>query len=211
MNTENVVSQKVTALEKYTKLCKKVSNKELVDALIEKYHDNARCAVQHILNMSLAVKEIDDKVKSDKLKEDDLNYFCASVNLDKNSSTYRKFLCIADKAEIFMSHLEKLPASYTILYEITTLDSEKFEKLVNDDRFTRFITLKEVKAIADKKSASLQYLNADSIVIKFDQSLISASTRALLENFLKRISLVKEVKVTCSKALDLSCELKQAA
>lgn len=162
---------KLTAVQKYEKLGNKLSNKTLVNELIARYQSDTKNAVQNIINMCKTVKEFDVKVKLKELTESDLNYFCATVNLRKESSTFRKYLRIADKADMFEKYLEKVPASYTILYEITTLDADQFDKLIQSKQFNNFITLNEVKKISGKQSS--KKANTVTLRVQYDNSTIS--------------------------------------
>jgi hypothetical protein len=171
--------KKLTAVQRYQKLSEKVSNKKLVDELIKKYQKDTKNAVQNIINMCKTTKELQEKVKFDFLKESDLNYFCATVNLNKNSSTFRKYLCIADKADLFEKYLEKVPASYTILYEITTLDADQFELLIKSKQFNNFITLNDVKKISGKVSKN-QKSNKLSLNVIFDKDKTSKESLKII-------------------------------
>jgi len=203
---------KLTAVQKYEKLASKVSNPSLVKELIEKYQSDTKNAVQNILNMCRTVRLLNDKVKSKELTEADLNYFCATVCLDKKSSTFRKYLCIADKAQLFEKYLEKVPASYTILYEITTLDPDQFELLLKSKQLSNFITLKEVKRISGK-TPSVQPKNTSEVVlsVKFDTTNVSKESLKVIAECYEYLKPLHDVEIAIPNAKMLQSALTKKA
>lgn len=207
---------KKTALQRYQNLGKNLSNPTLVNALISRYQQDTKNAVQNILNMCLTLQEFDQKVKSKQLNENDLNYFCATVCLDKKSSTYRKYLRIADKADLFQEYLDKVPASYTILYEITTLNSDQFDLLIKSKQLNTFITLQEVKKIAGKNSVSatkISSTNTSEVTIKvtFDTAIVSDESLKLVADFYGYLRKLQDVEVTIPNDKVLSSALIRKA
>jgi hypothetical protein len=203
---------KLTAVEKYENLASSVSNQTLVKELIEKYQSDTKNAVQNILNMCKTVKVLNDKVKSNELTEIDLNYFCATVCLDKKSSTFRKYLCIADKADLFEKYLDKVPASYTILYEITTLDSDQFELLLKSKQLNNFITLNEVKKIAGK-TPSVQPKNTSEVVlsVRFDTTNVSKESLQVIAECYGYLNRLNDIEVTIPNAKMLQSAMTRKA
>jgi len=204
---------KLTAVQKYEKLASKLSNPSLVKELIEKYQSDTKNAVQNILNMCRTVRLLNDKVKSKELTEADLNYFCATVCLDKKSSTFRKYLCIADKAQLFEKYLEKVPASYTVLYEITTLDSDQFELLLKSKQLSNFITLNDVKKIAGK-TPTVQPKNTSEVVlsVKFDTTNVSKESLKVIAECYEYLKPLNDIEIAIPNAKMLqSVVTKKAA
>jgi hypothetical protein len=192
---------KKTALQKYQILGKNLSNSTLVHSLISKYQQDTKNAVQNILNMCLTLQEFYQKVKSNELNENDLNYFCATVCLDKKSSTFRKYLRIADKVDLFQEYLDKVPASYTILYEITTLDSDQFDLLIKSKQLNTFITLQDVKKIAGKNFSSatnISSTNTSEVMIKvtFDTAIVSDESLKLVADCYGYLKKLHDIEVT---------------
>lgn len=185
---------KVTEIQKYQNLSKKLSNPSLVNELISKYQNDTKNAVQNILNMCKTIKEIYEKVKLNEITIQDLNYFCATVNLDKNSPTFRKYMRIADKAELFEQYLAKVPASYTVLYEIATLSSEQFETLIESNQLNKFITLKEVRQISGK--VPLVKTNAKlSLNVSFDMKQLSNESLTVITECCQYLRKLKDVEL----------------
>lgn len=128
-------------------LCK---NKMVTDEYILKYQTATSNAVESILNMGLAVKEVYYKSKNGELDSNDLQYFCETVGLDPKSSTFRKYKCIGEKSHIFKQYLDKMPQSFSVLYEIATLDADTFDRMYVNGSTSPTITLEQMKKLAKK-------------------------------------------------------------
>ena len=120
-------------LQTYQNTCK---NLTVVNEYITYYQQYTRHTVENILKLSSLIVEMKEKEKSGELDKTDMNYFCFSVGLTRDGSTFRKFEQIGKHSETFWKYVDKLPDSYTVLYEITTLDSDKFEELMSNNQIT---------------------------------------------------------------------------
>ena len=129
------------------------TNKSIADEYVRRYQQSTKNAIEGILNMGEAVYEIYTKFKSKELSDSDLEYFCRSVNLDSKGSTFRKYKAIGRNAEKFRLYMDKLPSSFSVLYEMATLDPDDFEKHVVKCRFSKGITLEMFKSMLSKSSA----------------------------------------------------------
>lgn len=127
-------------------------NKPATDRYIHQYQSATAGAVENILNMGLAVKEVYYKSKNGELNDHDLKYFCESVGLKPKSSQFRKYKCIGEKAHIFKQYLDQMPQSFSVLYEIATLDADTFDLMYVTGTTPANITLAGIKELA-KKSA----------------------------------------------------------
>lgn len=125
-------------------------NKPATDQYIHQYQSATAGAVENILNMGIAVKEIYHKSKNGELNDHDLQYFCESVGLKPKSSQFRKYKCIGEKAHIFKQYLDKMPQSFASLYEIATLDADTFDLMCVTGTTPSTITLAGIKQIAMK-------------------------------------------------------------
>jgi hypothetical protein len=188
---------KLTVVQKYEELGNKLSNKELVNELIAKYQNDTKNAVQNIINMCKTVKAFEDKVKGGLLTEDDLNYFCLSVNLDRKSSTFRKYTRIAERADMFEKYLDAMPAAYTILYEITTLNADQFEMLLNSNLLTSNLTLLQVKNLTNKKVKGKRpsgSVKVATIRIRYKQDAICDESKNIISHSV--LNLLKDRHIT---------------
>lgn len=139
-----------TYIERNRYLSTYSKNKVVTDSFIQKYRGLTRGTVEHILQLSECLVEIKQKEKSGELNCYDIKYFCHSVGITQKGSTFRKFMCIGQRVDEFREYLDKLPNSYTVLYEITTLDPDKFEELMSNNSIHSYITLKDIKRLGGK-------------------------------------------------------------
>lgn len=134
----------LTASQKQLTTC---ANQSIADEFVQRYQKHTQNALENILCMGEAVFEIYRKVKSNELDKSDLEYFCQSVHLDPKSSTFRKYKAIGENASRFRQYLDKLPSTFSVLYELATLDADEFERYVVQFKFSKSITLDELKRI----------------------------------------------------------------
>jgi hypothetical protein len=125
-------------------------NKTIADDFIRRYQSSTKNALENILCMGEAVNEIYQKVKSKELDQSDLEYFCQSVHLDPKGSTFRKYKAIGENANRFRQYLEKLPSTFSVLYEMSTLEQDDFERYVARSTFSKEMTLEQFKKIVNQ-------------------------------------------------------------
>ena len=157
-----------TFIEKNQYLSKYSKNKKMTDEFIEKYRNLTKGTVEHILQISECVRDIKFKEKSGELNDYDMKYFCHSIGITEGSSTFRKFMCISERVDVFRKYLDKLPDSYTVLYQITTLDPDKFEELMSNNLINSYVTLKDIKRLGNKLPSSKFNSNELIFTVKFD-------------------------------------------
>lgn len=131
-----------------------LSNQAVVDEFIRRYQSSTKNALENILCMGEAVFEIYQKVKSKELDQTDLDYFCQSVHLDPKGSTFRKYKAIGENACRFREVLEKLPPTFSVLYEMATLDADDFELFTKNLTLSKSTTLEEFRQIVRRSHQS---------------------------------------------------------
>jgi hypothetical protein len=194
---------KLTPVQKFHNLQSKVTNKDIIDSMIESYLTQTKSAVENILVMCETVRDVAEKLKDQEIDSNDVQYFCISVGLESfDSSQFRKYRCIADHADSFRKYLDRLPSAYTILYEITTLDVEKFEQLMTDIQINGRITIKDVRRL---KGKSLNVSNSTSgnssvveLSISFNPQKVSTKSLQLVRELFVRLQTVKDLKAVCT-------------
>lgn len=144
-------------------------NKDITESFIERYRGLTKGTVEQILKLSECIVEIKQKHKSGVLNSYDIQYFCHSVGITENGSTFRKFMCIGQRANEFRKYLGKLPNSYTVLYEITTLDPDRFEELMDNNDIHSYVTLKDIKKIGGKVPAVNNTINTTTPLVTPNQ------------------------------------------
>jgi uncharacterized protein YnzC (UPF0291/DUF896 family) len=185
-------------------------NKKLTESYINTYQSSMKTTIESVLKIGECIRDIKLKQKNKELNYYDLQYFCSSVGINEDSSTFRKFQRIGEKCEDFKKYLNLLPSSYTVLYEITTLDPELFETLISQNQINPSITLKELKRISGKvssvKKSPKPVINNSSthrnqVVITVLEN-ISLDKLNLILNFLKGFDKQSIIKLDISKNLE---------
>ena len=160
----------VNKLEKFSKKCK---NQTIVNSYIKSYQQFTKDTVENILKIGTLVLEMKQKQDLGELDDSDMKYFCFSVGLTESSSTFRKFKKIGECNDRFQKYLEKLPNSYSVLYEITTLEAELFEELMVNNDIHSYVTLKDIKRLGNKLSNSSPNSEELNFTVKFDMKSFS--------------------------------------
>jgi hypothetical protein len=185
---------KLTKIQKLENLKNKCTDIDFVNLSICNYQKQTKNVVEQTLIMCETVNSIHQKVKSKELKECDLDYFCNSVGLDKNGSTFRKFICISKHSETFRKYIDKVPSTISVLYEITTLDPDMFEMMVRNNLLHQFITLNEVKKLSNKVVVKTMS-NEVCIKIEFDVDSTSQKSLILINQIKDSLRSNNEIKV----------------
>lgn len=196
-NVKNIraFENKIANLEKNCK------NLNAVKEYINTYRDQTKSAVENILNMSETVNDLHLKVKSNILDESDLNYFCYSVGLSKNSSSFRKYICIANNSAKFREYLERMPSASSVLYEITTLDPEKFDYLIKNNILKQTTTLKEIKQLSGKACVPNKNINSQfSLNIQLDENQIEPRDIEIIQHVISLLKNIPAFKIDCKNA-----------
>jgi hypothetical protein len=200
------MQKKISTNQKRQQIVKYCKNKLVTDEFIEKYQDATKGAIEQIVNMGLAVKEVKEKEQAGILNNYDIKYFCQSVGLSEKSSTFRKYKCIGEKADLFKEYMNKMPSAFSTLYEIATLDGDVFEKLIKSGLLTNDLTLKQVKILTNKntplpnlnkKLTTQSYVSSSSItkvVKKINRITINVSRTLNKTQFDEVIRLLSELQ-----------------
>jgi hypothetical protein len=174
----------------------KCSDKEFIDKLIERFCAQTEKAVKHTIEMCKVVADLHSAEKSGQINKHDIDYFCNSVKLRRNSSQYRKFICIGESAELFEKYIDRVPQAVSVLYEITTLDSDKFVNLIDNHLIDKTTTLHNLKILAGKAPAKLRCAQERKVLaIEYDPSKISSTTVKNLIDICRKLQKNKELKV----------------
>lgn len=75
----------------------------------------------------------------------DFHIFCDRIGTREESPTYKKLLKIADNAARFHPYVDRLPNTWTTIYKLARLPSEKFERV--SANLTPFISAREIDEI----------------------------------------------------------------
>jgi hypothetical protein len=158
--------------------------------------------------MSKTVAAVHEYVVTDQIDEADLDYFCASVGLDKSSSTFRKYVCIGKRYDMFKQYIKHLPSSYTTLYEITTAPPELFESVMKSGHIHELISLRDVKVLLNKApshvSQSVQKAPSAPITLKFVERDLPNDVKKLIADFYQQLRTISDIEVDITNAKFLS-------
>jgi len=195
-NTNQLVPKKpkLTKIQKLEMLKTKCTNIDFLNECIFNYQRQTKNIVEHTLMMCDTVNSIHQKVKRGELVESDLDYFCNQVGLDKKSSSFRKLICISHHSNTFRKYLDKVPSTVSVLYEITTLDPDLFNMLIESNSLHQFITLSEVKKLTNKSLPKIQS-NEVSVKINFDLDKTTYESVVFINQMMDRLRSNNEIKV----------------
>ena len=87
------------------------------------YHALRKNSFDSIIALSKLVADAELQLASQ------FSNFLDLIELDRKSSTYRKYVAIAKAAPRLELHRESLPSSWTTLYLIATLEIDVFEQI----------------------------------------------------------------------------------
>jgi hypothetical protein len=188
------MSKNITVNQKLAVISTNCTEKKLMDDFIEIYQSSTKSAVENILNMCIAVKEVDEKYKAKLINYFDVTYFCATVQLDQKSPTYRKYRKIGEHATRFKKYMELLPSAYTVLFEIATLDSEKFEELIESNKITPSLSLEKLKQLTN---SSTKTQNPDDVYFKvsFNLKNLCEDSRKYLQDTLIKFMSFNDIEI----------------
>ncbi len=182
----------------------KCSNKSFVDSLIDRYSAQVKSAVEHTIEMCKTVTELHDAQKNGTINDHDVDYFCMSVKLRKNSSQYRKFICIGSSYDLFKQYIDRVPQAISVLYEITTIDPDKFIQLIDNNLIDQSTTLHKLKLLAGKPVTNFNSgQDKHALTIDFELDKISQSTAKTLFDFYTKLKSNNEVKIESTQITTL--------
>ena len=190
---------KPVQVQKMNKLYEKSINQKLVDSFIEKYFLHTTSTLESLFKVCETLRELDDSIRNLQLNESDLDYFCMKVGLNKTGSTYRKYVCIGKKVDLLRNYVHTIPSVVSTIYEICTLDSDKFEEMVNQRLITQTTTLYDLKVLTGKVTTKKKNNSneKDFLSIQFEFDSLSDKSRIELISLFKNISSNTEFKITC--------------
>lgn len=155
---------------------------QIVSANVAHYVDRyRRFAAQTVENILLLGQTVLEASKS--LDGGEIKAFCAEVGIEQTGSTFRKLVQIGQKAERLESVADRLPSSWTTVYEIAKLDEEKFAALKDSNVLSATATMKQINKIVreDKKER-------DAVTFSLKLTAKNAVRAKLMFNSLKEIA-----------------------
>lgn len=118
----------------------------LVSTYAQRYRSFLVKSAEAILGLAQTLMEAKET-----LDEVELSIFLDEVNLKKGSPTYSKLLKIGEALPRFQPFIDKLPNTWTTVYELSKLEPRSFDRIASS--LNPFITAKEIKDLLDQKTA----------------------------------------------------------
>lgn len=84
--------------------------------------------------------------------------FFDRIRLPRNSATYRKVRKIAEAGDRLLKVAERLPDSWTTLYELAKLQPHEFDELVQDDVLHPGMTAADLRAVTKKSPEKEKFI-----------------------------------------------------
>jgi len=119
-------------------------NKVLIDNYVSSYLELTKQSVRNTLSLAKIVYEVKDKFEYHEIDEEDFKYFCKQIQVNDESSQFRKYLYIAKSADKIEQHLDKFPTAMSVVYKIISLPPDDFDKLIQTNLLTPDLTLKKL-------------------------------------------------------------------
>lgn len=162
---------------------------EQVVAYASRFRGFAKSSVKSTLEMCVLLKDA-----SDTLSKIDFAYLKAELCL-YSESTVSKFMKIAEAAPRFHHYLDKLPQSYTTLYLLTHIDSDKFVELFDSGKLTRDSTAKDINLLSGK-SLTTNTISKKKLTLSFESNITEEQLSCICR-------IIETLKSTVS---EFSCE-----
>lgn len=114
--------------------------------IVARFNSYKRKTAENIIEMGRIV------VEAKSLPNDDFHDFCLLIGYDWASSTIRKLESIGNKYDYLISKSDRLPANWTVIYEISRLGEDVIEDYIQSNRITSHSTGSAIdKLLIDQK------------------------------------------------------------
>jgi hypothetical protein len=180
-------------------------NKVLIDEYVSSYFELTKKSVRNTLSLAKIVYEVKDKYEYSQIDEEDFKYFCKQIQVNDESSQFRKYLYIAKSADKIEEHLDKFPTAMSVVYKIISLPPDDFDELIKTNLLSPDLTLKklnhffpstkqlnnnshqQVTIDANNLSINVNY-NKNNSSLKFDDEKIVQSLVISVEKIMNDVS-----------------------
>ncbi len=120
----------------------------IVVGFVEQYRSFAKQTAQSIIALSHTLVEAKTA-----LSGVEFALFCREVGIAEGGPVFKKLVKIGEMANRFTPVLERLPNSWTTIYKLAALPSDKFDQLLATDVLTPFATAKQLEQATSSVSA----------------------------------------------------------
>ena len=101
----------------------------IASEMAEKFNGFARKTAESVLQMAKVVSDMKAQAQEQRDKTE-FEKFCELIGYKSDSSLIRKFIQIGSKFEQLMASVDKLPNTWTTVYQIALLSNEAIEALM---------------------------------------------------------------------------------
>jgi hypothetical protein len=131
--------------------------------------------------------------------------FLDQVGLDKKGATYKKLKMIGLRSARLRQHESKLPNAWTTLYKLASLNVTDFDKVVEAEVLSPFVTAAEINRVLEIAGgrSQIQYVISVSI------SKIESSDLSSFANELKNCGQKYGIKLNFNQSLNERIENAQ--
>ena len=162
-----------------------------VESIVSRYIGFYNKTIEGVLGMSKAVFD------ASRLNADQREEFCQKTNLDEKSATFKKYVKIGKKYEVFFKYQDKLPPNWTSLYTISSLKDEVVDSLLENDEITPNMTGLELKNLMSRYTDTVLTSTTKNKYEKEKTDLVF-DLRLTGESKAKILPLLKLLKELCS-------------
>jgi hypothetical protein len=121
---------------------KVIPMKRVATDYVASFNSFAIKTAQSTLEMCRVVYE----AKSE-LEAKDFEKFCEDIARSHEDSTIRKYLAIGARYAEFIAYADRMPNSWTSIYLITTIPSDKLLTMINDAKSLKNLTAQQIKKL----------------------------------------------------------------
>ncbi len=114
--------------------------------LIEQYRQFAKAGAAGIVDQCRTLVFAENELSKNNFKR-----FCEAVKVSEGSSTFRKLKVIGEVADRFQSVIDRVPNTWTTLYQLAKLTVEEFDRLVATGVLCASMTADDLKAALGKQ------------------------------------------------------------
>lgn len=167
-----------------------------IESYVSRYNSFLKKTAEAILGLAQTLAEAKDA-----LNGVDFSIFCDQVGAKEGTPTHTKLLKIADNAARFRPFVDRLPNTWTTIYKLAKLPSEKFERV--SASLSPFITAREIDEIVGTEKEAR---NVEHYDIKLSLEHLLPEQKAKIYQELNRLKSEYSFKV--HETMDFKEELK---
>jgi hypothetical protein len=166
-----------------------------VEQYIERYRTHAKRTVESILKLGETVVEAEEQ-----LSRLDIMIFCQEVGIEHNGPTFRKLRKIGQQSARFLPVIDRVPNSWTTVYELAKLDHDQFTSIVEAEALTATSTMKELKAFIEDGDKKPTDTVSFSLTLKAKNAAQAWEIEAAMQKVAEQFG--AKVKVSSQEAFD---------